>query len=354
MYRYFVRRLLQAIPTLCGISLLSFILIKMAPGDFVGLSTFDPSVTAEAREQYRAQLGHDQPIWIQYVEWLSGIMVRRDDVRVQYAEFTRACTYLGLADYTLCDAGGGVLRWELGYSLSTKEPVWTRLRERMVATLELGAVSLLLSFALGVPLGFLSALGRGSFMDQAIRLLSVVGQAIPTFWLAIICIFLFSVILGWLPVGARMTVSLDMKFDLMDRLRHIVMPAFVLSLGGIAILTKLVRTQVLEVLTQDYLRTARAKGVRTHVLWLSHILRNALLPLATVLGPAIFGLINGALVVETIFAWPGMGRLTYFSALQRDYPMIMGSVMFFSLLTIMGYLASDLLYGVVDPRIRLQ
>lgn len=354
MTQYIIRRLLQSIPTLFGISLMAFILIKVAPGDFVTMSTFNPDITEEAREVYRQQLGLDQPIWVQYVRWLTGLTIRSGDAREPLAEVTRSCRYMDLLRHTLCDSGGGLLRWDLGHSLATQQPVWAQMRERMPATFELGVVALILTFAIGVPLGLLSALFRGSIWDQVIRLISVMGQAIPIFWLAIICIFVLSVILGWFPVGGRMTISLNMQFDLVDRMHHILMPAFVLSLGGIAFLTKLVRTQVLEVDGQDYLRTARAKGVHAFTLWTRHILRNALLPLATVLGPSIVGVINGALVTETIFAWPGMGRLTWFSALQRDYPMIMGAVMFFALLTIIGFLLSDILYGIFDPRIRLQ
>lgn len=354
MTQYILRRLLQAIPTLFGISLLSFILVQSAPGDYVQMATFHPQVTEEAREIYREQLGLDQPIWVQYLEWLTGVTVRRGDVREAMADVTLGCAYVSSLGHTICNSGGGLLRGQLGRSLTTQEPVWQLMRERMPATFELGVVSLLLTFLFGIPLGLLSALFRGSIRDQAIRLLSVMGQSVPIFWMAIICIFVFSVILGWLPVGARMTITLDMKFDLMDRIRHIIMPAFVLSLGGIAFLTKLLRTQILEVVELDYLRTAKAKGLHVTTLWTRHVLRNALLPLATVLGPTIVGVINGALVTETIFAWPGMGRLTWFSALQRDYPMIMGAVMFFSLLNILGFLLSDILYGVFDPRIRLQ
>ncbi len=354
MTQYIIRRLLLAIPTLFGISLLAFILIKVAPGDFVTMVTFNPDISEEAREVYRQQLGLDQPIWIQYVRWLTGLTIRRGDAREQFAALTHACGYASLLRYTVCDSGGGMLRWDLGHSLATQQPVWEQLRDRMPATMELGLVSLILTFVVGVPLGFLSALFRGSIRDQGIRLISVAGQAIPNFWLGIICIFVFSVILGWLPVGGRMTISLNIEFDPVDRMRHILMPALVLSFSGIAFLTRLVRTQVLEVQGQDYLRTARAKGVHDYTLWTRHILRNALLPLATVLGPSIVGIIGGSLVVETIFAWPGMGRLTWFSALQRDYPMIMGAVMFFALLTIIGFLLSDILYGIFDPRIRLQ
>ncbi len=352
--QYIIRRLLQIIPILFGISVFGFGIIKVAPGDFVTMVTFNPNITDEAREVYRQQLGLDQPLWIQYLRWLTGMTIRAGDVRAQFADVTRTCTYVPYVRHTFCDSGGGIIRLDLGRSLATQEPVWQQMRERMPATFELGVVALFLTFAVGVPLGMLSALLRGSIWDQAIRLLSVAGQAIPSFWLGIICIFVFSVVLGWLPVGGRMTISLTMEFDLMDRLRHILMPAFVLSLGGIAFLTKLVRTQVLEVDGQDYLRTARAKGVPPLVLWTRHILRNALLPLATVLGPTFLGVLGGSLVIETIFAWPGMGRLTWFSALQRDYPMIMGATMFFALLTSLGLLLSDILYGIFDPRIRLQ
>lgn len=354
MTRYIIRRLLQAIPTLLGISLLSFTLVKVAPGDFVLMSTFDPSITAEARDVYRRQLGFDQPIPIQYLEWLTGISLRGGDMVDDMTPLSKSCRYFNGRDFTLCDRGGGLLRWDLGYSLTTKEPVWAMLRSRMPASLELGVVVLFLTFLFGVPLGFFSALFRGSAKDQGIRLGSVAGQAVPSFWMGILCIFVFSVLLGWLPVGGRMTISLDMKFDLVDRIRHIILPSFVLSLGGVAFLTKLVRTQVLEVVEQDFVRTARAKGLGPFALWTRHVLRNAMLPLATVLGPTIVGVINGSLVIETIFAWPGMGRLTWFSALQRDYPVIMGAAMFFSALTILGFLISDILYAVIDPRIRLQ
>lgn len=352
MYRYIVRRLLQYIPTLFGISILSFVIVQAAPGDFVSLATFHPDVTEGAREKYRALLGHDQPVAIQYIQWLTGVALRGGDVRAQQAAVSRSCSYIDFLKATICDHGGGLLRWELGRSLTTQEPVWTRLRERMIPTLEFGTISLLTSFALGVPLGFFAASFRGAVPDQVIRLLTVAGQAIPTFWLAIICIFLFGVVWGVLPVGGRMTMSLNTTFDFMDRLRHMILPGTILALGSMALITKLMRTQVLEVLSQDFLRTARAKGVLPHTIWIQHVLRNALVPLATVLGPSIFGILSGSLVLEIIFAWPGMGRLTYFSTIQRDYPMIMGAVMFFSLLTILGYLLSDILYGLVDPRIR--
>ena len=263
-------------------------LVQTAPGDFVSIATFHPDVNKEAREKYRFLLGHDQPIVIQYIQWLTGVALRGGDVQEQQALVSHSCSYLGLLNVTVCDHGGGLLRWELGRSLATQEPVWTRLRERMIPTLELGAVSLIISFALGIPLGFVAAIFRGSVQDQVIRLLTVAGQAIPAFWLATISIFLFGVVWQILPVGGRMTLSLDMSFDFFDRIRHIILPSVILSLSGMAFITKLVRTQVLEVLTQDFLRTAQAKGLRFHTIWVQHVLRNALIPMATVLGPALF------------------------------------------------------------------
>jgi peptide/nickel transport system permease protein len=166
-------------------------------------------------------------------------------------------------------------------------------------------------------------------------------------------IFTFGVYLNWLPAGGRQTVSLTNEFDLIDRLRHLIMPAFVLALTWIAILSRYMRTETLEVIHTDYIRTARAKGLPERRVWFIHATRNALIPLMTILGPAIAGLLAGAVITETIFAWPGIGRLIFSAALQRDYPVVLGTVMVASLLVILGNLLSDILYGVVDPRVRL-
>jgi len=167
-------------------------------------------------------------------------------------------------------------------------------------------------------------------------------------------IFVFGVILGWLPTGGRQTVTLTQEFDLVDRLRHLILPAIVLALGGIAVFSRIMRTETLEVINTDYVRTAKAKGLGYTRLYFVHAFRNALIPMMTLLGPAILGVLGGAVVIETVFAWPGMGRLTLSAVFQRDYPMVLGAVMVFSIFTILGNLLSDILYGVVDPRVRLK
>ncbi len=353
MTRYIIRRLLQAIPTLLGVSLISFFLVNAAPGDPILIRTFDPSIDEEARAILRRQLGLDQPLPLQYIRWLTGLSLRQGDVVAELGGDGVRCRYLAWPGYTLCDSGGGILRGDLGTSLQTNQPVWDRLVERMPATLELGITSLLLSLLIGVPLGVLSAAYRGSWLDNLVRLFAVIFQAVPAFWMALLLIFFFGVYLGWLPTGGRQTVTLTGEFDLLDRLEHLVLPAFVLAFGGIALFSRIMRTETLEVIHTDYIRTAHAKGLAPVRIWFLHAFRNALIPLMTVLGPAILGVLTGAVVTETVFAWPGMGRLTLNAAFQRDYPMVLGAVMFFSVLVVLGNLLSDILYGIVDPRVRL-
>ena len=353
MTRYIIRRLLQAIPTLIGISILSFILVNAAPGDPITMRTFgDPRMTEEAREILRRQLGLDQPAIVQYFAWMTGLSVRQGDQVAMMTTPDNTCGYVGGLDVTVCDGGGGILRGDLGTSIDTKQPVWARIVERMPATLELGITSLLLSLFIGVPLGVLSAVYRGSLFDNLVRFFAVIFRAVPIFWMALILILVFSVVLGWLPTGGRQTVTLTQEFNLGDRIRHIILPAAVLAFGGIAGFSRIMRTETLEVLHTDYIRTAQAKGLSPNNVWFVHAFRNALIPLMTVMGPAIVGVLGGAVVVETIFAWPGMGRLTVNAAFQQDYPVVLGAGMFFAVLTIVGYMLSDIFYAVVDPRVR--
>jgi peptide/nickel transport system permease protein len=260
---------------------------------------------------------------------------------------------LGAFNLTLCDTGGGVLRGDLGTSLDTQQPVWERLVERMPATLELGVASLLLALLVGVPLGMIAAVRHHSLFDNTVRFATAIIQSIPIFWIGLFLILLFAVIWGVLPSGGRQTVSLDQRFDLGDRIRHLILPAFALALGGIAGFARIMRTETLEVIQADYIRTAAAKGLAPNRVWFTHALRNALIPLMTILGPAIVGVLAGAVVTETIFSWPGMGRLTVNAVFQKDYPLVLGAGMFFAVLTILGNLLSDIFYGLVDPRVRL-
>jgi ABC-type dipeptide/oligopeptide/nickel transport system permease component len=263
------------------------------------------------------------------------------------------CAHLGGVNVTMCNSGGGVLRGNLGTSITTRQGVWERIVERVPATLELTSAGLLLGLLLGIPLGVLSGVYRGSLFDNFVRFFAVLGNAVPAFWLGLMMIFVFGVYLNVLPAGGRESVSLTREFDLLDRLRHLVMPAFVLALTWIAILSRYMRTETLEVINTDYIRTAKAKGLAARRVWFVHALRNALIPLMTFLGPAIAGLLAGAVITETIFAWPGIGRLVFSAAIQRDYPVVLGTVMIASFLVILGNLLSDILYGVVDPRVRL-
>jgi peptide/nickel transport system permease protein len=204
-----------------------------------------------------------------------------------------------------------------------------------------------------VPLGVLSAVSQGSLFDNTVRFLAVIGNAIPNFWLGLMLIFLFGVMLQWLPAGGRETETLEQRFDLFDRLRQLILQDIVLELGWIALLSRFMRTETLEVIRTDYVRTAKAKGLADYRVWFVHATSNALIPLITILGPAIGGLLGGAVITETIFAWPGIGRLSLNAAVGRDYPMVLGIVMVASVLFIMGKLLSAILYGVVDPRVRL-
>ncbi len=355
MARYMLRRILQAIPTLIGISLLSFLILSPSPSDPILMRTFgDTKMTEADRDQIRRQYGLDQPWLLQYVNWMTGFTFRRGDEAETLTRFDTQCTFWSNLNLTVCNTGGGVLRGDLGDSWDTREPVWDRLVDRMPATLELGITSLVLSLLIGVPLGVLAAVYRGSWFDNTVRFFTVIFTSIPIFWTALLLILIFSVILGWLPSGGRQTVTINQQFDLMDRIRHLILPALVLSFGGIAGFSRIMRTETLEVLSTDYIRTARAKGLGNNSVWFVHALRNSLIPLMTILGPAIVGVLGGAVVTETIFSWPGMGRLTVNAAFSQDYPLVLGAGMFFAMLTIVGNLMSDVFYGWVDPRVRLE
>jgi peptide/nickel transport system permease protein len=354
MFRYIIRRLLQAIPTLIGVSIITFLLVHAAPGDPVALKfAGDPRTTQEAKDAYRKSLGLDQPLFAQYIAWFTGLSFRSGDQSEELTTGDTICNYVGSLGFTLCDNGGGIVRGDLGTSIDTKQSVWERIIERLPATLQLGVASLIFALLVGVPLGILSAVYRGTWLDNVIRFFSVIFRSVPVYWMGILLILIFSVQLGWLPSGGRYTVTLDQEFDLWDWIVHMILPVLVLSFGPIAFFSRIMRTETLEVIHTDYIRTAKAKGLAPGRVWFLHALRNALIPLMTVLGPAIVGVLSGAVVVETIFAWPGMGRMTIAAVFQQDYPMVLGTTVFFAVLTIIGYLLTDIFYAMVDPRVRL-
>jgi peptide/nickel transport system permease protein len=311
---YLVRRLSGTIPLLLGISLILFGIVHFAPGGPLDVYADNPSVSKEALEQIARAYGLDQPVHIQYFMWLKAIV-----------------------------AG------DWGYSIRTGRPVLTEIVLRLRPTFELGGLALLLSLLIAVPLGVVSATCRGTKVDGALTLASFAGISTPVFWLALLLQLLFSVELGWLPSAGYQSIG-DGSF--IDRLRHILMPAAVLSLATIASWSRFIRSGMADVLNQDYIRTAYAKGRGTLGVILHHALRNAMIPAVTVIAVDFGTVISGAVITETVFAWPGIGRLFMESMDGRDYPMLMGLMMMGSIGIIVANLAADLTYAALDPRIR--
>lgn len=341
MNTFLVRRLFQAIPTLFGISILSFLLMLATPGDPITTITFNPSSKPEATAILRRQLGLDQPPLVQYVYWLVGNDWRQIDVDGD-----------GVGD--IQGTRRGVLRGDFGVSIALKRPVLDVIIERIPATLLLAVPAILLGYIIGVAIGMLAAIRHRSSFDQVSRVLSVVGSAIPAFWLGLILIIVFSVNLRVLPMGGmRDNTQADASFSIIQSLPYMVMPVLVLTLGIIAVISRYARVQALEVLNQDYIRTAYSKGLGNRYINFWHVARNALIPVITLLGGAVGTLLGGAVIIEQVFNWPGLGRLVIDAVSQRDYPLIMGTVVISAVLYIIGLLFSDVLYGLVDPRIRL-
>lgn len=318
MQRFIVRRLVYAIPTLIGISIITFLIAHLSPGDPIRLYTFgDPNVTPEDIAFLREQLGLNKPLPLQYVDWIG---------RVVQGDFGDSIIYRGQTAMAL---------------IATRIP----------NSLQLAVVALLLSLFIGVPLGVIAALNRGKAIDQFARVFSTVGFAIPAFWLGFILIIVMSVHLRWLPSQGMLTIGKD-EWDVADRIKHIIMPAFVLALGGIANYSRIMRTETLEVINQDYIRTARAKGLFEQTVIAVHAVRNALIPMVTALGGILAGLIGGALIIEQVFTWPGVGQFTYQAVIAKDYPVVMAGVMISSVLLVASYLIRDLVYTLVDPRVK--
>ncbi|MDE3113816.1 MAG: ABC transporter permease [Chloroflexota bacterium] len=317
MRRFVIRRLLYTIPTLIGVSLITFLISHLAPGDPVRLYTFgDPNARPEDIEAVRHALGLDLPLPLQYVDWASQ-----------------------------------AVRGDFGQSILYHQSATMLILARVPNSLQLAIAALVLQLLIGVPLGVVAALRRGSVVDQAIRVFSTVFHAVPSFWFGLILIVVFAVQLRWLPSQGMLTIGKD-DWDILDRLRHLVMPAFVLSLAGIASYARIMRTETLEVINQDYIRTARAKGLLEPTVIAVHAVRNALIPMVTALGGILAFLISGALVIEQVFTWPGIGQLTYQSVVGKDYPVVMAGVMISSLLLVISYLLRDVVYVLVDPRVK--
>jgi peptide/nickel transport system permease protein len=297
------------VPVWIGISLVAFLLTNLTPGDPARLALqreLGRQPTTGETAALHDRLGLDDPIPIRYVRWL-----------------------------------GDALTGDLGLSYRTGKPVLESLAERFPTTLQIAGLGLLLAIVIAIPLGVLAAVYQRSPIDHLSRVLALLGAAMPSYWVAYLLILLLSVKLGLLPVAGSQTWQ------------HAVMPALTLGIGGSASLMRLTRSETLETLHQDYIRTARAKGLRRRTLLLRHALRNTMIPITTVLGMRFAGMLGGAVIVETIFSWPGIGKLVVDAIFDRDYPMIQGFVIFMGTAFLLINLIVDLGYGLIDPRIRL-
>jgi peptide/nickel transport system permease protein len=317
MGAYLIKRLIQTIPILFGITIISFLIINLAPGSPVGM-TLNPTASPKVIEQMRKNYDLDKPLHLQYLLWLKRL-------------FT------------------GNL-----YSFKDGKPVLDKILERLPATLVLNFMATLLIFSLAIPLGIFSATHRYSLLDNLGTFLAFLGISIPSFWLAYLLILGVVKIFG-VPVLGLRSFGLDQPgiwVLLSDRIWHLMLPATVLAVGGIAAISRYTRSSMLEVLRQDYIRTAKAKGLTDEEVYYRHALRNALLPIITLFGFLVPGLIGGSVIIETVFAWPGIGRLAYQAVLSRDYSVVMTILTLTSALTLLGNLVADILYAFTDPRIR--
>lgn len=356
MLKYTLRRLLQAIPTFFGITVFSYLLMTAAPGGPVAALTQDPKISPAQRQILAARLGVNDPWPVQYLRWLLGDTWMRWDSDGD-----------GVADGAFLiplDADGdgqpeppgdrlGILRGDFGRSFFYRRPVTDLIGERIAATLELGFAALLLGLVIGVPIGIYAAVKKGGVFDNSTRIMAVIFNAIPIFWLGLILLLVFGSQLHWLPMGGRCPTTLTGGCPpIYQRLEYLILPTFALATGAIAVYSRYMRASMLDVMTQDYMRTALSKGLSGRNVWFKHGARNALIPLATFLGPALTGLLSGAAITETIFSWPGLGRLGVGAVTSQDFPVVMAVVIISAIATIFGYILSDVLYAVIDPRIR--
>ena len=337
MFTLLLKKLATLIPTLLGVTLVAFALIRLIPGDPIEIMVGERRLDEAARTALMAQLGLDQPLPVQYARYL-----------------------------------GQLLQGDLGQSLVTREPVSAEFAVLFPATVELAMAALLLALLLGLPLGVAAALKRGSWFDQLVMAVATVGNSMPVFWWGLILIMFFSVGLEFTPVSGRVGIEYDIHtvtgFMLVDAaladlrgqesgafesaVMHLLLPATVLGTIPMAVVARMTRSAMLEVLREDYMRTARAKGLSPVRVVFHHGLRNALIPVVTVLGLQVGSLLGGAVLTETIFSWPGIGKWLIDAIARRDYPVVQAGILISALVFIVVNLIVDLLYGVVNPRLR--
>ncbi|MBV8448878.1 MAG: ABC transporter permease [Hyphomicrobiales bacterium] len=315
MARYLLVRILQSLVLLVLVSLIGFAVLHLAPGGPLAQFALIPGMSQADIARIAAQMGLDRPLPIQYWEWFSRLLIG-----------------------------------DWGHSYRDSQPVLAVISAHLPATLELMISALFIAVVLGVWIGVMGAVRRYSVFDSLATIGAMIALSIPTFWFGLVVIYLFSVKLGWLPAGSRFTIG-DGSF--LDYVHHLIGPALVLALVEVAIWSRYMRASMLDAISQDYIRTAQAKGLPRRIVLLRHALRNALLPMITLAGLELPTLLGGALVTETVFTWPGMGRLFLDSLSYRDYPVVMGLLTFSALLVLFGNLLADLCCALADPRIRL-
>ncbi len=322
MLLYLLKRLLLMLPILLGITLISFAVIHLAPGEPTDMQTqLNPEVSVELQQRLRAQYDLDQPLMVQYGKWL-----------------------------------GRLVRLDFGDSFSQdRRPVTTKIAERLPVTILINVLSIVLILFVAVPIGIISAVRRNSPFDHLTTIFVFIGFATPSFWLALLLMDVLGVRYGLFPIVGLKSLGYDYLSgpgQILDMAHHLVLPVFVSAFGGLAGFSRYMRANMLEVVRQDYILTARAKGLTEKAVIWKHALRNALLPVITILGLSVPGLIGGSVIFETIFAIPGMGKLFYDGVMMRDYPLIMGILVIGAVLTLVGNLLADLGYALADPRIR--
>jgi len=330
--KYIIRRIIYLIPVLIGVSILAFLLIHLVPGDPAQVMLGEKA-TREALAQLRQELGLNDPLYIQYLRF-----------------------------------AGNLLQGDLGRSVITNSLVTDELATYFPATLELSLAAMLIAVVIGVTAGVIAAVRQYSWFDNLSMMGALMGVSFPIFWLGLILIWLFGLVLGWLPPSARLDPSIHLEtitniylLDAIltgnyaafkDVLLHLLMPAFALGTIPMAVIARMTRSSMLEVMRQDYIRTARAKGLAEWVVIIKHALKNAFLPVLTVIGLQFGSLMGGAVLTETIFSWPGIGRMMFHAIMSRDFPMVQGGILAIAVIFVLVNLVVDILYTFIDPRIR--
>ncbi len=333
MLRYILSRLLTFLPTFFGVTLISFAFIRLLPGDPIVVMAGERGVTPERYQELIQQFGFDKPLIVQYFDYLSGVM-----------------------------------HGDLGQSFVTKKPVWDEFFALFPATLELSICAMIFAVVLGLPAGVIAAVNRGKFLDRSLMSAALVGYSMPIFWWALLLIIVVSGWLGWTPVSGRMSLMYYFPtptgFMLIDSLlsgqkgafgaaiSHLILPTIVLGTIPLAVIARQTRSAMLEVLGEDYIRTARAKGLSPFGVNGVHALRNALIPVITVIGLSVGTLLAGAILTETIFSWPGIGKWMVDSIFRRDYPVVQGGLLLIAVMVMIVNLTVDMLYGFINPKIR--